>query len=64
MPAHNAMASWAIIIKLTRLLPKDDEEAVRQVRQLYKIFDAAMMTNPVVVEEPGKRGQDPDHHDQ
>jgi hypothetical protein len=56
------MASRAIVDKLTPLLPKDNEEAVRQVRQLYAMLDAATMTDLALVQEAGMRGQDPGHH--
>jgi hypothetical protein len=50
------MASRAIVDKLTPLLPKDNEEAVRQVRQLYAMLDAATMTDLALVQEAGMRG--------
>jgi hypothetical protein len=46
--AHNAMASRAIVDKLMPLLPKDNEEANVQVRQLYVMLNIDTMTNPVV----------------
>jgi hypothetical protein len=55
------MVSWAIVDKLTSLLPKDDEEAIGQVRQLYTIFNAATVTNLALVPEIVKRGQDPNY---
>jgi hypothetical protein len=51
------MASRAIVDKLTPLLPKDNEEAVRQVRQLYAMLDAATMTDLALVQEAGMRGR-------
>jgi hypothetical protein len=47
------MASWAIVDKLTPLIPKDNEEAVGQVRQLYAMLDAATMTDLALVQEAG-----------
>jgi hypothetical protein len=48
MSAHHALASRAIIDKLTPLLPKDSEEVNLQVRQLEAMLDASMMTDPTL----------------
>jgi hypothetical protein len=42
-PAHNALASWAIVDKLTPLLPKESEEVNLQVKRLHAMLDATMM---------------------
>jgi hypothetical protein len=46
MPTHNAMASYAIVNKLTPLLPKDNEEVALQVKQLHVMLKATTMTDP------------------
>jgi hypothetical protein len=48
MPTHNVLGSWAIIDKLTPLLPKDSEEVISQVRQLHAMLDAATMMDPTL----------------
>jgi hypothetical protein len=59
--AHNALASRAIIDKLTPLLPKDSEEVNLQVKQLHAMLDATMMTDPTQNLGAEKRDQDHDH---
>jgi hypothetical protein len=47
MPAPNALASQAIIDKLTPLLPKDSKEVNLLVTQLHAMLDVATMMDPV-----------------
>jgi hypothetical protein len=48
MSTHNAMASHAIVDKLTPLLPMDNEEVALQVKQLHMMIEAATMTDPTL----------------
>jgi hypothetical protein len=48
MPAHNTLASQAIINKLMPLLPKDSEEVNLQVRQLHAMVEATTMMDPTL----------------
>jgi hypothetical protein len=55
------MASWAIVDQLMLLLPKDNEQAAGQIKQLYALLDAATIPDPALAQEPGRRGQEADH---
>jgi hypothetical protein len=46
MPAHNTMASGAIVDQPTSLFLKYNMQIVGQVKQLYAMLEAATMTVP------------------
>jgi hypothetical protein len=48
------MASHAIVDKLRPLLPKDNEETVKQVRQVYAMHDIATLVDSALIQEGGK----------
>jgi hypothetical protein len=55
-PAHNALASRAILDQLMPLLPKDSEEVNLQVKRLHAMLDTATMTDPALNRGAGRRG--------
>jgi hypothetical protein len=59
--ARNSMASWAIVDQLMPLLPKHNEQAACQVKQLYVLLKATMIIGHVLVQEAGKCGQEIGH---
>jgi hypothetical protein len=56
--AHNDMASWAIVDQLTPLLPKDNEQVAGQVKQVYSLPEAEMITDLMLVREVGRQVQE------
>jgi hypothetical protein len=50
MPAHNAIASWALVDQLKPLLPKDNQQAASQVKQLYALLAVATLTDNTLVQ--------------
>jgi hypothetical protein len=56
------MASRAIVDQLMTLLPKDNEQIIGQIKQLYALLQEVMITDPVFAQEAGKRGLEVDHH--
>jgi hypothetical protein len=52
------MASWAIVDQLTPLLPKDNEQVAGQVKQVYSLLEAEMITDLMLVREVGRQVQE------